>query len=68
MNSVLTNNLTLKYQRCTSLDCEDIEIRKFEFVAKTYFPSFEQLYSSISFGLLGSFVLFANYLLLMAIV
>jgi len=47
MNSVISNNLTLKYQRCTSLDCKDLEIRKFEFVAKTYFPSFEQLYSSI---------------------
>ena len=38
MNSVRSNNLSLKYGRSTyKSDCEDIEIRKFEFVAKTSF-------------------------------
>ena len=34
MNSVLSNNLSLKYQRFIPLICNDIRIRKFEFVAK----------------------------------
>ena len=37
VNSVRSNNLSLKYQRFKSSDCEDIEIKKFEFVAKTQF-------------------------------
>ena len=37
MNSVISNNLSLKYQKCTLLGCKDIEIRKFEFVTKTQF-------------------------------
>ena len=35
VNSVGPNNLSLKYQRFTSLDCKDIGIRQFEFVTKT---------------------------------
>ena len=37
MNSVISNNLSLKYQKCTLLGCKDIVIRKFEFVPKTQF-------------------------------
>ena len=35
MNSVRSNNLSLKYQRFTPSGCKDIGIIKFEFVAKT---------------------------------
>ena len=35
VNSVILNNLSLKYQRFKPSGCKDIEIRKFEFVAKT---------------------------------
>ena len=37
MNSVRSNNVSLKYQRPTPSGCKDIGIRKFEFVAKTQF-------------------------------
>ena len=37
MNSGRSGNLSLKYQRFTSSGCNDIEIRKFEFMAKTQF-------------------------------
>ena len=37
MNSVRANSLSLKYHRFTASGCKDIEIRKFEFVAKTQF-------------------------------
>ena len=37
MNSVKSNSLSLKYRRFTPSGCKDIEIRKFEFVAKTQF-------------------------------
>ena len=37
MNSVRSNNLSLKYQGFPPLGCQDIRIRKFEFVAKTQF-------------------------------
>ena len=37
MNSVRSNNLSLKYQRVTPSGCKDIGIRKFEFVVKTQF-------------------------------
>ena len=37
INSVRSNNLSLKYQRFILTDCRDIEIRKFEVVAKTQF-------------------------------
>ena len=37
MKSVRSNNLSLKYQRFTPFGCEDIGIRKSEFVAKTQF-------------------------------
>ena len=33
------NNLSVKYQRFTSLDCKDTGIRQFEFVTKTQFLS-----------------------------
>ena len=33
MNSVSSNNLSLKYQKCTLSGCKDIGIIKFEFVA-----------------------------------
>ena len=35
MNSVMPNNLSLKYQRFTSSDCKDIGINQFEFLTKT---------------------------------
>ena len=37
MNFVSSNNLSLKYQRFTPSCCKDIQIRKFEFAAKTQF-------------------------------
>ena len=37
MNSVGSNNLSLKYQRFKPLRCIDLGIRKFELVAKTKF-------------------------------
>ena len=36
MNSVRSFKLSLKYQRLTPSDCEDIRIRKFECVANTF--------------------------------
>ena len=39
MNSVRSNNVSLKYQRPTPSGCKDIWIRKFECVAKTQFLS-----------------------------
>ena len=38
MNSVGSNNLSLKYQRLTPSGCKDIGIRKFDFIATTQFP------------------------------
>ena len=35
MNALSSNKLSLKYQNVTSSGCENIGIRKFEFVAKT---------------------------------
>jgi len=40
MNSVRSNSLSLKYQGFPPLGCQDIRIRKFEFVAKTQFLYF----------------------------
>ena len=37
MNSVRSNSLSLKYQGFSPSGCQDIGIRKFEFVAKTQF-------------------------------
>jgi len=37
MNSVKSNNLSLKYQRFTSSGCNDISIRIFKFVSKAQF-------------------------------
>ena len=37
MNYVASNYLSLKYQKSTSSGSIDIEIRKFEFVARTQF-------------------------------
>jgi len=34
LNSVKSNNLSLKYQKITTSGCRDIGIRKFEFVAQ----------------------------------
>ena len=39
MNSVRSNDISLKYQRFTTLDSRDIGIIKSEFVAKTQFLS-----------------------------
>ena len=39
MNSVRSNNVSLKYKRPTPSGCKDIRIIKFEFVAKTQFFS-----------------------------
>ena len=35
MNSVRSDNTSLKYQRSTSSDCNDIGFRKLDFVGKT---------------------------------
>ena len=40
MNSVISNNVCLKYHRPTPFGCKDIGIRKFEFAAKTQFLIF----------------------------
>ena len=40
MNSVRSNNLSLKYQKFTTSVYKDIGTRKFEFVAKTQFLYF----------------------------
>ena len=37
MSSVISNNLSLKCQRCTPFGCKDIGIGIFDFVAKTQF-------------------------------
>ena len=37
INSVWSNNISLKYYRFTSSGCKNIGIRKFEFVAKNHF-------------------------------
>ena len=37
MHSVRSDNLNLKYQRCTQSGCKDIVILNFEFVAKIQF-------------------------------
>ena len=37
MNYVISNNLSLKYQKFTSIDFKDIGILNFEFVTKTQF-------------------------------
>ena len=37
MNSVKSNNLSLKYKRLTLSDSKDKGVRKFQFVAKTQF-------------------------------
>ena len=39
MNSVRSNNQSLKYQRFTPSGWKDIGTRKFQFVAKAQFPS-----------------------------
>ena len=36
-NSVISNSLSLKYQRFTPSGCKDIGVRKYKFVAKTQF-------------------------------
>ena len=53
VNSVRSNNLSLKYQRFKPSDCEHIEIRKFELVAKTQFLCFKALSSKIEVFLHG---------------
>ena len=45
MNPDTSNNLSLKYQRFTPSGCKDIGIKKFEFVAKTQFLSFNCYFS-----------------------
>ena len=47
MNSVRSNNLSLKYRRFKPSDCEDIEIRKFELVAKIQFLYKLSLFNSV---------------------
>ena len=39
MNYVISNNLSLKYQKLTSIGFKDIGIRNFEFVKTTQFLS-----------------------------
>ena len=39
INSVISNNPSLKYERVKPTGCRDIEIRKFEVVEKTQFLS-----------------------------
>ena len=47
MKSVRQNNLSLKCQRFSSLDCKDIGIRQFEFVIKTQFLCSEHSLGSV---------------------
>ena len=50
-NSVKSKNLSLKYQRFIPTGCRDLEIRKFEVVAKTqflYVTFLVQLYDLLS--------------------
>ncbi len=42
MNSVRSNSPSLNYQGFPPLGCQDIRIRKFEFVAKTQFLNLEE--------------------------
>ena len=37
MNSARSNNISLKYQKCTALGFKDIGFRKADFMAKTQF-------------------------------
>ena len=37
MNSIRSNNLSLKYEKFTSPGCKDIGTQRYEFVAKTQF-------------------------------
>ena len=43
MNSERSNNLNLKYKSCTRSSCQDKEIVKFEFVAKTQCLCYSQI-------------------------
>ena len=69
MNSVRSNNISLKYPRPTPFGCKDIRIRKFEFVAKT-FNSFARSSKVSMFKLknLLSECEFSNFFLLIFIV
>ena len=42
MNSVGSDSMSVKYQRPTLSGCEDIDIRKFDFVAKIQFKKFKK--------------------------
>ena len=59
MNCVSSSDLSLKYKRFTPLGCQDISIRKFEFVTKTQFLSLEGDYS---FGVQYRFNTYSLYL------
>ena len=43
MNSVRLNNLSLKYQRFTTLSSNDIEVYLFDFIPKTQFVFISRL-------------------------
>ena len=60
MNSVRSNNLSLKYQWFTTSGSKDIEVKIFDFVPKTQFLSLKDL----NMLLLGFFTIF--FLMLMA--
>ena len=60
INSVGSNNLSLKYQMFTPPDNNDIGIRKSEFVAKTQLLCSPLLVGKINFALMFS-ILFMNF-------
>ena len=61
MNSVRSDNLSLKYQRFILSGCKDIGIRKLEYGAKAQFPLSGDIRSIIGF-LKKSFFLTQNLL------
>ena len=61
MNSVRSNNISLKYQRFTTLGSKDIRIIKSEFVAKTQFVSGSSIKISL-YSIMGqSYLISAAY-------
>ena len=61
MKSVRSNSLSMKYQKFTPSDCKDIEIRKFEFVAKTQLLSLKHKLVVIVQGTYGRKVISEVY-------
>ena len=52
MNSVISNNLSLKYQRLTPSGCKDLGIGKFEFLAMAQFLLHNVITANLNFKIL----------------